>query len=218
MNSLPVLTIVIADATPRWRDEIAKSVQAAIDEASKDSSFLSTLPSPSLIACATHDELVAALLSSRRRSTIEPCLLITDRIGTKALREARRAWPRLPVMFHSGGAQHADVCDLFGAGLIDSFVKKGDTSRLHDDIGKLFSRYWASSTIRSMRHYIFNVCRDPSRKCYEDRISNKRRWINMFQIYSEVTHATPLGRHLEELWDEMLTETMTTAIGESPGR
>lgn len=212
MKSLPKLTIVVADAAPKWRTEIAEIVRAAIDDATKGSSFLATLATPALIECGTYLELESVLLKPKRSTTIEPCLLVTDRIGTNSLPKTRLRWPQLPVVFHSGGAGPDDVFDLFRNSRIDLFVKKGDTQQLHDGIVRLFNKYWTSSTKRSMRYYICNISRDPSRKCYEDRIGERQRWINMFEIYMEVICGTTLGRHLEELWDEMLTLTTTTPL------
>ncbi|HUT11197.1 MAG TPA: hypothetical protein VMY42_11920 [Thermoguttaceae bacterium] len=209
-HPLPRPTICVLDRSPDMR-KILCALLCKIGESSGE--YLCELTaSPKVVSFARPETARHAFSSiARVRSSMEPCLLVTDHIGTiphgrSVVGSVRRKFPMTKILLHSGGVPENDVLELqHKHRVIDDFVRKGgDRDLLRERAAHWYRSYWNQSTLQTMRQYIAS-CPDPKAKFFP---GNGNKWLSIVDVYWEIVRDTELGRELRVAWDRLMAANM----------
>lgn len=203
-HPLPRPTICVLDRSPDMRN-ILCDLLCKIG-GSPGEYICELTASPKVVSFARPETARHAFSSiARVRSSMEPCLLVTDHVGTiprgrNVVGSVRRKFPMTRILLYSEGVSDNDVLDLHKNHVIDDFVPKGgDRNVLRERATHWYRSYWYQSTLQTMRHYIAD-CPDPHAKFFPGR-GNK--WLSMVDVYWEIVRDTDLGKELRVAWDRL---------------
>jgi hypothetical protein len=198
----PAICVLDSDQTVRsqLRALLPKAVAPLVDLWSE------AIPPPAIRLFSTPAEATGAFgRISGLRSVMEPCLLITDQVGTVPHHKSvatlvRKKHPSMKILLYSGGIEHDDLCDLqYTHNAIDDYVPKGQHDRLKQRVAHWYRSYWDHSWLYTMRQHIA-ISEHPTEKFFP---GSKGKWLSMVDIYWEIVHATEFGDELRAAWDRL---------------
>src|SRR5438094_9218844 len=125
--ALPPPAICILDANP----EVARALRSSLESIAR---------SIRLVAFGTHEEAKRSSVLKTLQQTMEPCVLVTDRVGTEPVGrsfvdEVRHTYPLMRIVLYSHGTTDEEAQRLaWQWHSIDDFVRKPHPKKLRERV------------------------------------------------------------------------------------